>query len=67
MAESYEYPSTLTHYRPLDFAQSSYYPVAFKLRHHFFLTRAKIIFKELLFIPKSDLYQRNLEREIVSN
>lgn len=66
MAESYEYPPSLTNYRPLQFERALYRPISFKLRHHFFITRAKILFKEcMLYRDLSDQFQRNFDAEIV--
>jgi hypothetical protein len=48
MAETYEYPPSLANYRPLQFDRTGIYPVALRLRHHFFLTRIKIVFKEVM-------------------
>jgi hypothetical protein len=43
MAETYEYPPLLKLYCPLQFNCSGNYPESLKIRHHFFITRAKII------------------------
>jgi hypothetical protein len=47
MAESYEYPPALIQHRPLQYNRQGLHPATLKLRHHFFLTRAKIVFHEV--------------------
>ena len=48
MADSYEYPPSLIQHRPLQYNRQGLYPATLKLRHHFFLTRVKIVFQEVL-------------------
>jgi hypothetical protein len=65
MAQTYEFPPSLTHYRPIRFYQGDNHLNSLTLRHHFFITRAKIVLKEIfgggnpLNPPKADYFVQN--------
>jgi hypothetical protein len=65
MAESYEYPPRLIQHRPLQYNRQGLYPATLKLRHHFFLTRVKIIFREVLTGSMTDEVEEYLQQELV--
>lgn len=50
MADSYEYPASLSTYPPHSFDRKGLIPIGLKLAYHFFITRAKIVLKELLLV-----------------
>ena len=65
MAESYEYPPALFHHRPLQYNRQDLHPATLKLRHHFFLTRVKIVFQEVLAGCVDSQVEDFLELELV--
>jgi len=66
MAETYEFPPSLSQYRPIEFYQSNYHPATLKLSHHFFLTRAKIVMKEAILALNPAKADQFVQAEIVS-
>jgi hypothetical protein len=66
MAETYEFPPSLTDYRPLQYERTGIYPPMLKLRHHFFLTRIKIVFKEMVSLPTTIREDWFFHEEMVS-
>lgn len=67
MADTYEFPPSLSSYRPLQFDRSGLYPSTLRLRHHFFITRVKIIFKEILKVPNTDRVDSYFQEEMVGH
>jgi hypothetical protein len=67
MADTYEYPPSLKTYRPLQFERTGIYPASLKLRHHFFITRAKIVFLEVFETANTVRVDRYMQEEMVSN
>ncbi len=65
MAQSYEFPPSLKTYRPLQADRPGLYSMALKLQHHFFITRAKIVFQEVLKVDNTVRVERYLQEEIV--
>jgi hypothetical protein len=65
MADSYEYPPALANYQPLQYERKGLFPISLKLRHRFFLTRAKFVLTEMLAGDYSERGEEFLEYEIV--
>ena len=66
MAETFEYPPSLANYSPLQYQYSEAFPITLKLRHHFFITRAKIVLLAIMNIGHTVRVDRHLQEEIVS-
>ena len=68
MAETYEYPPSLNHYRPINFSYGAHVQSNLKLKHHFFLTRVKIVFREVVKFKAIDAAKTDyfLQNEVVS-
>jgi len=64
-ATTYEFPPSFSQHRPLRTDRSRPYPSALRLRHHFFLTRLKIILKDTMSMKQTSLMERNIQEEIV--
>jgi len=65
MANSYEYPPALANYRPLQYERAGLFPISLKLRHRFFLTRAKFVMTKILAGRYSERAEEFLEYEMV--
>ena len=69
MAQSYAYPPSLIQHRPLQHGRERLHPATLKLRHHFFLTRVKIVYQEVLTgaVQSVDIQvDRYLQEELVN-
>jgi hypothetical protein len=64
-ATTHEYPPSFSQNRPLRTDRSRPYPSALRLRHHFFLTRLKIILKDTISMKQTSLMERKIQQEIV--
>ena len=64
-ATTYEYPPSFSQNRPLRTDRTRPYPSALRLRHHFFLTRLKIILKDTMSMKQTSLMERKIQQEIV--
>src|SRR5260370_19796171 len=65
MSQTYEYPPSLKTYRSLQEDRPGAYTLALKLQHHFFITRAKIVFQEVLKVDNTVRVERYMQEEIV--
>ena len=66
MADTYEYPPAFNSYPPLQLLHAATFPTSLKLQHHFFITRAKIVFSEVFKVKSTLQVDRYLQEEIVS-
>jgi len=65
MAYSFEYPPSFASHHPLDAGRSGVLPATYQLTHHFFLTRLKLVVKQVFTRPRSQYLLDGMEQEIV--
>src|SRR5258705_2790572 len=65
MSQTYEYPPSLKTYHSLQEDRPGAYTLALKLQHHFFITRAKIVFQEVLKVDNTVQVVRYMQEAIV--
>ena len=66
MAETYEYPPAFVRRRPLDYERAGVHLLLFRLHHHFFLTRLKVVLKAVLCKEYTPFLLDGIESEVVS-
>jgi hypothetical protein len=65
MAYTFEYPPSFASHCPLDIARSGVLPATYQLCHHFFLTRLKVIVKEVFTRPRAQYLMDGMFQELV--
>lgn len=65
MAYTFEYPPSFASHCPLDIERSGVLPATYQLRHHFFLTRLKLVVKEVFTRPRAQYLLDGMQQELV--
>ena len=65
MAYTFEYPPAFVSQSPLNIERSGLHSATYQLCHHFFLTRLKLVMKEVLTRPQTQYMMDGMQQELV--